>query len=645
MKPINENDELKLAIQMETEATLESASSTFEVAASKEKLNKAVVQETAAIDVSTDSALELAGARDKLAKQLKNEGEGIDLEADSSVELAAAKEKLAKKLNETKEQAQDESKVNEELEKVRKRRVELEEELVKQLPMVDYSEHLKELNAKVAEALKEKFDELKKTTQSEGSVRAVNDKYTKQAEKELASRQGIFKRVNKSLTKTAKTSESGLARMSSKMVLGASNMISDKINDFVDGIPVLGQANKVRRFVKENRSKADDVKHKRLVRERASELRAAGRAAEGGADPGKERKRRKRNDDQRNNERENEKQTGVLEKILDVLGAIRQTQLLSSIINMFSSLSKTMLSGIGTAVATAFGKSGITKILGKLAAALGAAKLGEKLMDTGKPKGPTPTGPDPKKGGPKPGPAGGTPIPDAEGGPKNKPPSTKSPTPPDPKGKGGFIRAVGKALPWVARGALRMMGPVGIAYTAYEVASMAGLTGPIDDMVGDIWDNLKGQTSAVVENQVDPTGDKELQPTKKEGDAEKLTILVTPGKEQQAVNDYVSKMQQCQSDGTSFKDCKNQIKGTAQPTGPKPGDEIERLSEQTRKNEVERERRKEQREAQVAASVSQSSSGSNLMNVNSTNVTNNSNISFNGNEYQTSHQKGSQVVR
>ncbi|MGL5404371.1 MAG: hypothetical protein ACRC9I_11595 [Acinetobacter sp.] len=645
MKQINEKDELKLAVQMETEATLESASTGFEVAASKEKLKRAVVQETAAVDVSTDSALELAAARDKLVKTIKNESDAIDVEADSSLDLSVAKEELAKKISNANIQAKDEAETTEDLEKARKRRLEIEEELAKQQPLVDYSKQLNDLNAAVAEALKEKFDELKKSAKSEGSVRDVNDKYKKQAEKELASRRGIFKRVTKSLEKTAKTSESGMARMSSKMVLGASNMISDKINDFVNNIPVLGQVNKARQFIKENRSKADDAKHKRLVRERASELRSADRDKTKEPKPlsdfGKERKRRQQEQTKRGNERQGEQQISVLEKILEVLNAIRTTQLISSIAGMFTSLSKGLLSGIGGAVAGAFAKSGITKVLATLAGALGASKLAGKMLDGLKPK-PTVPDVDPKQPKPKPGSAP-TPEPPSGG---NKPPTTKTPSPGDAAkgGKGGFIKAVGKALPWVARGAVRLMGPVGLAYTAYEIANMAGLTKPIDDMVGEIWDNLKGQTQAVTENQVDFTGDKPM-PGKKEGDDGKLTILVTPGKEQLAVNDYVSRMQQCTADGTSFMDCKRQIKGTAESATRKDGDEIERLSEQKRKNDVERERRKEQQAIQTAAAISQSSSSGNQMNVNSTNVTNNSSISFNGSEYQTSHQKGSQVQR
>lgn len=645
MKQINERDELKLALQMETESTLESADAGFEVAASKEKLKKAVVQETAAVDVSTDSTLELAAQRDKLVKAIKNESDASDVQSDATLDLSVAKDELAKKIADATISTKDEAKTAEELDKALQRRIEIEEEIIKQQPVVNYAAQLNNLNAKIAEALKEKFDELKKNTQSETSVRDVNDKYKKQAEKELASRRGIFKRVNKSLEKTAKTSESGLARMSSKMMLGAGNMISDKINDFMDNIPVVGQLNQARRFIKENNSKADDAKHKRLVRERASELRAKDRKAnpkpEGAPNkPGKERKLPFGPNNSRDKQREEEKQTTALEKILEVLNAIRTTQLVSSFMNIMGTLSSGLLAGIGGAVSGAFAKSGITKVLATLAGALGAGKLAGKLMDSTKPKAPTPNA-DPNKNGPKPGTKPPTPEPSPTGG--TKPPPTKTPGPGDAAkgGKGGFVKAVGKALPWVARGAVRLMGPVGLAYTAYEIANMAGLTKPLDDMVGNIWDNLKGQSNAVTENQVDPTGDK---PTGK-SPSEKLTIHVTPGKEQLAVNDYVSKMQQCTADGTSFMDCKRQIKGTAEATGPKSGDELERLSEQKRKAELEVEKRKEQREAQTAAAVANASSSSNHANINSSSVVNNNTVNFNGSEYQTSHQKGSQVQR
>lgn len=368
------NQDLDVAIQMEVDATLDLVSS-------KEKLVKTVDKEIISTDLLVDTNIDVSTSQEKLIKSIKDEIVSTDLITDTNVDIAAQKEAMGRSMGGATKSTDEESKLTDELNDELAKRIKTEEALNAQTPIVDYSDITNKLNESIAKALDDKLKVLEDSMKAIQQQKQINDQFNKQAEKDYASHFGMFKRVTKSLEKTAKTSESGLARMSSKMILGAKNFVAEKVDNFLSEIPIIGRAYKVGKFVRSNMQAAKETRVKKKVRERAGEYRSGKR--EMPKEPQsifsrifekKDKEDKKKQTDKKNEDKEKKSST---EKIISLLGMIQKAMMFTGIFSLLGSL----ITGMGSMMSSAIGT--IAGVGGKLAGlAAGVAAL--KGIFTGK---------------------------------------------------------------------------------------------------------------------------------------------------------------------------------------------------------------------------------------------------------------------
>lgn len=359
----------EVASQLEIDATLELASQ-------KERLVRQTKQEIASSELLVDANEDLALRREKQAKGIREESNASSEVVRSTGDLSDAQEELASLIEDHIKSVDQSTDATDELNDALGKRIKMEEELNSRKPLVDYSEQLNGLSDNITVALSEQLEAIRRTVKAYKGEVDINDKYRKQAEKEYAHRYGLFRRINKSLEKTAKKSESGLARMGSRMLMGAGDMISDKVNDMIDSVPGLRQLNSARKFIKENMQGAKDAKTKRLIKERASKLRAEAARGEDVPDEkkkGEESKERKKED----------KSESRFKNLFGILEGIKKAMMFGALFTMMGSAISAIagaiggLGGIITGAIASLGSLLGAKIAG-LAAGISAA-LGKAL--------------------------------------------------------------------------------------------------------------------------------------------------------------------------------------------------------------------------------------------------------------------------
>lgn len=637
MKNRHERD-LEVAAQMDIDATLD-------VVQSKELLHKSIDDEVVAVDDSTAAAKKVASSKEKLADSVVDETDAIREDATVTKRLATAKKKNAERVRANTKANDNESTVSGDLTVARKQRLKTEKKLNDQQPLIDYTPKLNEYNSKLAEELLKKINGLKTNSRASSKETTIYDKFNKQAEKEYAHRYGLFRRINKSLEKTAKKSESGMARMGSKAMLGAGSFIGDKVDDFMKDIPLLGTAYKGAKFVKSSMRDASETKTKRLVRERAHELRTGGSGKDkpsplAGMMEG--RKEREKQNEAAENKEQNKETNEKFDKMIDILSGIRQAQMLGTIMGMLGNLTSGLIGGM-TNVMSKLVAGPLSKIGAGIATAVGGMAAAKAMI--------------PAK----------TPDIDVDTQSKEKTkykdrkkPSAKAPKVSRPeipttsakdvkKGAGPIIKRV---LGSVAKNpakfmfgmGARLLGPVGLAYTAYEIADSFGAVDAAKDFLSE---NLGQLFGGGEEGQVESGG----------------LDMETPEADRSSQIDDA--MESARDDGRGRLDGWNEDEDAPRITNSgrvilpdekvefEPGEkfvsgtfaEVDKIVEAERK-------RKDAEQIQQAA---QATAGAMNSTVNNTSVTNinggggssapSSVIPSFGNEYQTPHQKGSMIQR
>lgn len=546
------------------------------------------------------------------------------------------KEEHKSQLKEEQERLKAEQKIREDTEKenqrILSRRAKIEDELAKKdQQILNYKDKLKEKNKELADVIDEQKRIKRENAKQEKEDRPSYKDLKKQVDEEINQKRFFREQMNHRLKKISKESESGMARMGAKSLMGAGNFISDKLNDFADSIPGLKQANTARKFIKTNMADAREAKFKRMSKDRMSELRGESKPKKdfsdfrGNSDKGKE--------DEKTKEKDN-RIASYFQEMISILKSIRLSQLLNTFANIGGGFIKALAGAVGGAFETVFSKLGIKKILGGLAAALGAKKLADTL-------------------------SGGAPdididvdSPDKEKKPRRKP-SAKAPKPtrppapgPAPKGKGGFFKkmkgrvagALGKvttkgAAMTLAKVGARFLGPVGALMTMYEVADHFGLV----DEANDIFDDAMK----------DWFGDGEDTPEKQEQRMEQA----------EKFNSNAGPYGQANPNATPYKYPGAYDPAMAAKHAPKPAptpepvtlESVDKQLETARTRLIEVERKmKEMNLIKTEQAAAKNAAGAVNANVNNVStVTNNSTsvIQFNNSEYQTSHQKGTQVIR
>lgn len=628
--------DLEVAAQMDIDATLD-------VVQSKELLHKSIDDEVVAVDDSTAAAKKVASSKEKLADSVVDETDAIREDATVTKRLATAKKKNAERVRANTKANDNESVVSGDLTVARKQRLKTEKKLNEQQPLIDYTPKLNEYNSKLAEELLKKIKGLKTSTRASSKETTIYDKFNKQAEKEYAHRYGLFRRINKSLEKTAKKSESGMARMGSKAMLGAGSFIGEKIDDFMKDIPVAGAAYKGAKFVRSSMRDASEAKTKRLVRERAHELRTGGSAKDkpnplAAMMEGK--KEREKQNEAAEKKEQNKETNEKFDKMIEILNGIRQAQMIGTIMGMLGNLTSGIVGGM-TNVMGKLVAGPLAKIGAGIATAVGGMTAAKAMM--------------PAK----------TPDIDVEQKPTEKTkykdrkkPSAKAPKVTRPevpttsakdvkKGAGPIIkRVLGSVAKSPAKfmfgmGA-RLLGPVGLAYTAYEIADSFGAVDAAKDFLSENLGQLFGSGEEGQEK--DPGVE-----MPESGDGSGLGSIADVGQEMQSSN----------PEGWSKDENETRITNRGNIVMPgdsvvlEPGEKfISGTFEEVDKMIDEDNKRRNAEQIQQSA---QATAGAMSSTVNNTNVTNisgaggssapSSVIPSFGNEYQTPHQKGSMIQR
>ena len=637
MKNRFERDQ-EFAAQMDIDATLD-------VVQSKELLHKSIEDEIEAVDELTATSKKVASSKEKLSDVVVDETDAIKEDASVTKRLATAKKKNAERVRANTKANDHESTVSGDLTVARKQRLKTEQELNKQQPLVDYTPQLNQLNAKLAEELLNKIKGLKAGRRASSKETTIYDKYNKQAEKEYAHRYGLFRRINKSLEKTAKKSESGLARMGSKAMMGAGNMVSEKIDDFLGSIPGVAQAHKGYKFVKENMRDASEAKTKRLVRERAHELRTGDSPKPtpsllpSVAETKRERERAK---DTAQNKSAKKETDARFDKMIEILESIRTTQMIGSIVNLVSTLGSGIMGGLGNLGKVLGGP--LMKMAGAATALAGTVGALGSLLPSSTPDVDLDVDKDKK-----------TKYKDRKK-PSAKAPKVTRPTTPAPnpqaakKGVGTIIKKVmGAAAKSPARLMLgmgaRLLGPVGLAYTAYELADSFGAVDAAKEFLGKNLGELFG-------------GGEEGQVPESEG-----LDMATPAPDRSSqIDDAIETAREegrGRADGWNEDADAPRITNSGRVILPdekvefEPGEKFISGTFAEVDKMVAEERKRQESEA-MQQSAQATAAAVNGGNINSTTVNNfnggnstssGSSIPAFGNEYQTSHQKGSMIQR
>lgn len=641
----------ELAAQMDIDATLD-------VVASKELLHRSLDDEAEAVHDSAVVSKQVVARKENLVDALEDESDAVKESSTVSKRLSTAKKKNAERVRANTKANDKESEVSGDLTVARKQRLKTEEELNKQQPLVDFASLLNGLNAELVKKRKKQVEQSEEEVKSSDKSKTTYDKYHKQAQREHDTRIGLFRRINKSLKKTARTSESNTTRLGANAIMGAGGFISDKIDDFMKEIPFAGTAYKGAKFVREKTQGARDVKGKRMVRERAHELRTADtQSTIPNVVPSEfsEKKREKEKVKEESRKKSDKKDTDSrLDQMIDVLKEIRTAQVIGTMFNVFSNIASGVVGGIanmGRAIAVG---------LGGLAAAVGG--MSAMMGGLGKLKGMFKTGVDMPD----------VDTPDTKGNGKGKP-SSKAPKPSRPEstqaesgkgakgGKSGNpAKTAGKVADkakdkWIKRLALmagekfatRAAVAVGanavpiigqlasgamIAYTAYEVGDAV-----IDELGG--MDAVKESLSGVVD-------DAKSQFSKLSnwfgGDDSNGSAMISGA----------SEMGSSDPDGVGITDTRNNI-GSGDSFKPEPGerfvsrafDEVDKMNESNTRRTVDE---------TIAKSASATAGAITAMSGGSTTINNfgggggiprSSEIPAFGNEYQTPYQKGSMIQR
>ena len=641
MSTIYERD-LEVASQMDVEATLE-------VVESKEMLHKSLGKEVVAVDESAVISKKVASDKEKLSDAVVDETDAIKEDVTATKRLTTAKKKNTEKVRANSKASDTELVVSDELAEVRKQRLKTEKDLNKHQPLIDYTPKLNDLNKEVMEELLKKIKGLKQSNQSYSREHYANDKYTKQAEKEYAHRYGLFRRINKGLEKTAKKSESGLARAGSKAMLGAGGMISEKIDDFMGSIDGIGPVYKGIKMVRESMRDAKEAKTKRLVRERASELRAGARTEKKSpieaGDFAKSKEEREKTKEQSENKRRDKEAGGKFDKMIEILEGIRQAQIFGTLINIATKMGE-FAAQITGSIGRLFTK------LGPMAAAASAAIAGgaAAAMRPGTPATTVPEAPEkPKekyKDRKKPSAKAPKPTRAPEPGPKPKTPKAGNKA--VEAGAKGLFQKVGK---FAASGAgrvvlgsmLRLAGPIGMAYTAYEGYKMLDESGALDgvkekfgNMISSASDQFDGALSSLMgdddkqqaESSIDEAGrvmdEQSKEPTGWGNDPEGTRVtnrgnIYGPG------------------DEVKFEPGEKFISGTF--------DEVDKMIDaETKRRESEKIEKTAEATAGAVSNVTNVNNISNTT-VNGSTGSGGSTVAPFGNEYQTPYQRGSMIQR
>lgn len=641
MSTMYERD-LEIASQMDVDATLE-------VVESKEMLHKSLGKEVVAVDESAVISKKVASDKEKLADAVVDETDAIKEDVTATKRLTTAKKKNTEKVRASSKASDTELVVSDELAEVRKQRLKTETDLNKQQPLIDYTPKLNDLNKEVMEELLKKIKGLQQSNKSYSREHYSNDKFTKQAEKEYAHRYGLFRRINKGLEKTAKKSESGLARAGSKAMLGAGGMISEKIDDFMGSIDGIGPVYKGIKMVRESMRDAKETKTKRLVRERASELRSGARKEKKSpleaGDFAKSKEEREKTKEQSETKRKDKETGGKFDKMIEILEGIRQAQIFGTLINI-----ATKMGEIAAQITGSVGKL-FTK-LGPIAAAAGAAIAGtaSAAMKSGKPSTTVPEAPTQSK----------------EKYKDRKKVSSKSPKvtrPPEPatkvktpkaankaaeSGAKGLFQKVGK---FAASGAgrvvlgsmMRLAGPIGMAYTAYEGYKMLDESGALDgvkEKFGNMISSASDQFDGAISNLM---GDDDKQKAESAAD-EAGQVMSSPepestGWDNDPEGTRVTNRGNIYSPGdeVKFEPGEKFVSGTF--------DEVDKMIDaETKRRESANIERAAEATAGAVSSVTNVNNVSNTT-VNGSTGGSGSSVAPFGNEYQTPYQRGSIIQR
>lgn len=631
-KLIAEQEKVKLEkakVAAEKKAAREAAKKIKADAKATATADKVKLKNTTALDKDALKFRENEEKKRILAKAKRDIAEQKKLATETlKAELAATKAIAKKRLEEEQEKHKAELKRANQLEReaatAASRRTKLEEEMNKRKQsIVDYRGKIQELNVELAKALK---NQIKTKDESNTEEKKLNPSYKelkKQVDFEINQKRFFREQLKHKLKKISKESESGAARIGAKSLMGASEFISDKLNDFVNNIPVAKQLNTARKFVKENVSEAREAKFKRLSKERMTELQSGKSENTSKFKDFRDRVTRGKNADK---EREKDSKTsGYFQEILSTLKSIRMGQLLNTFANMGGGFIKAIASGVGTAFESVIGKLGIKKILGGLAGALGAKKLADRLLGSTKIDVDV-DGPDKNKGKPTP-----------TGQPQNNSPKPKG----NKKGifekmkskvSGALSKMSGKgAAMTLAKVGARFLGPVGAALTIYEVADHFGLVDEANALFDSAMKDWFGDDSDTSQPMAMATSNGSNQPDIQKSDKPLpdsiTTISNTMGT---APTQLSSNLQPIKLDpyaptllSTQLETANNKLRES-----------------ELKSKETERINTIQAIGANNANSVNSSINSVNTVNNNSTNV-----ISFNNSEYQTSYQKGSQVIR
>lgn len=457
--------------------------------------------------------------------------------------------------SETLKEEKEASKVERERLKLEKERLKaqrekdkIESQLNKQQNMIDYSKRLNKANKRLAEMMDREYrkreqllDDIEREDDKEEHYRKIKDKYRRRATKEYEEKNPVRKGLFKKIEKYSKTSESATGRMASKMFLGGAGMISDKIDKFTD-VPIIKQGKGAYRFVRDNVRGAKKSRKDRKIRERAQQMRkedlanmkdtgrfenafVSGKDETAAAIEKSANKVLRSSRDKKIHE-EIVKTNEILTKIYDHL-------IFKSMMGMAGSLmsgTAGIAGAVSKGVASAFAGAGIGKLLQSISKRLPSLP-GTKSKVPGLPgpdvKGPksttkSPSGPDGPKGVNK----GYTYEGEFERVTPKKELPGKTPTKMQ-KVQKGVAKVFSKVLS--GRGAarallgmgLRFAGPIGAAYTVYEVASALGLTDKAEEYVKNVWNDMTSDSPSPT--QVAMSGDTKTQMNKYNSSLTRMT--------------------------------------------------------------------------------------------------------------------------
>lgn len=178
---------------------------------------------------------------------------------DSALDTAISYEKLTNALN---DETLAHKLTTKATTKLTKSTEDFKKELDGQQPVIDFTE-LAEVNKELIEAMQNQFKQVKEETEQAKKAAEKRDRLEHDANLLYPKREALLKRLNLSLDKQVKESESMLKRGAFKMLSAGISGFSKTISDLADSNPLTGGIKKGYKFVRDTRNDAFNARQQR----------------------------------------------------------------------------------------------------------------------------------------------------------------------------------------------------------------------------------------------------------------------------------------------------------------------------------------------------------------------------------------------